>query len=386
MKNLSLNDSGQVEAGELKAEDLPIHEHHLLYYTKEQCEAMFALAQHNHDDRYYTKDDVFTKNETYQNFAPIEHYHNSLYYTKHEVYNKDTSDNKFAPKEHYHKAKDVTVSTFNFNKNLTSAENTVQKALDKLDDMDLGGASLPNGQANNMLYFYDTRWRIAPKLKYESDTYRQTMTLGTSSSNNHHYLQITNNGITAFYYNSTISEHFRINTNQFLWQKKNSAFAIQTKEKAEQGSSYYSVISFWQKANENTLEGYFYIYSDARFQSSFLKGTGTMPLVASSDGTILRGDTPLIKSVSIPFTLTGGGPDGFSFNRLFTWAELEISLQPTLYNMQKKIFSVKAYWRDGSNWKEIENFRHEITGLGLQCTGTVYATTTYLQMNLLYIK
>lgn len=38
------------------------------------------------------------------------------------------------------RASDISVSTTNFNKNLTSAENTVQKALDKIDDLNLGGA------------------------------------------------------------------------------------------------------------------------------------------------------------------------------------------------------------------------------------------------------
>lgn len=38
---------------------------------------------------------------------------------------------------HTHNAADINISTANFNKNLTSAENTVQKALDKLDDLNI---------------------------------------------------------------------------------------------------------------------------------------------------------------------------------------------------------------------------------------------------------
>ena len=58
--------------------------------TKEYVDSKFALANHNHDNRY------FTETESDVRFAAFSHNHNDLYYTETE------SDARFAPVSHNH--------------------------------------------------------------------------------------------------------------------------------------------------------------------------------------------------------------------------------------------------------------------------------------------
>lgn len=65
---------------------------------------------------------------------------------------------------HEHQASEISVNTDDFNKNLSSEEDTVQKALDKLDDLDMGGG-LPSGDKElQTLHYKGNQWRTNKSL------------------------------------------------------------------------------------------------------------------------------------------------------------------------------------------------------------------------------
>ena len=157
--HLHIDDEGRHVASPLTASDIPAHEH-----------SQYAQNEHEHwTNKILTK---LAKGEFTQNLATAKedeplidtlrridqlelnppHQHNDLYYTEAEIDSKLTAKSdithshngyaldshthtQYAPVAHNHSGTDINLSTTNFNKNLTSTDNTVQKALDKLDDL-----------------------------------------------------------------------------------------------------------------------------------------------------------------------------------------------------------------------------------------------------------
>lgn len=63
-------------------------------------------------------------------------------------YTKTESDNRYSLLNHSHSAADITVNTSNFNKNLNSNHDNVQKALDVLDDLNFVNKITVNGETD----------------------------------------------------------------------------------------------------------------------------------------------------------------------------------------------------------------------------------------------
>lgn len=360
-------------AGELKAEDLPIHEHHLLYYTKEQCEAMFALAQHNHDDLYYKKIDVYTKGESITNFAS---------------------------KIHQHYASTVNVDTNNFNKNLTPAENTVQKALDKIDDLDLGGR-LPPYEQNKILYGkeFGDKWKPSTHLKYTEDN------VGNTSSLEYDYKKIKNNqwqrtgGSFKIYYNNEYSAGWSafaanphndssIMSNISIQASKTTVLGLSNNQKRVSLTLSYlnqnnNIFSIYIPPSPSFNGGSLTIKEDCSIQSSFYKGQGTSPLLVNSQGVFVRSTEQVAKTATalrnINLSEVGG-----SFNELFTWNDLGISAQISMPGMVQKVVSVTTVYNDNGTWKNIDNFSYQVTALGIQTSGTILRERTQIKITVLY--
>ena len=106
----------------------PPHQHNDLYYTEAEIDSKLigkADKVHSHNDLYYTEAEIDSKLTAK---SDITHSHNGYALDSH-------THTQYAPVVHNHSGTDINLSTTNFNKNLTSTDNTVQKALDKLDDL-----------------------------------------------------------------------------------------------------------------------------------------------------------------------------------------------------------------------------------------------------------